>query len=314
MKKYRVHFLILWLCLAAKVQAQDFSQLFIFGDSLSDVGNLFGATGGDYGALASPFYQGRFSNGPLYVEVLAAELGLGAIIPSKLGGNDYAWAGAFVGHDRSELGGLIKIPSIRSQVDEYLASAGGVADPQALYVFYPGPAELDSFLDQGLDATSGQVPVNRTVLAAKDALQILMAAGAVYIIVANMPDLNLVPQHAGKPGASELCIQYNDKWKAIIDSINNPHIVYFDLFSLFKHIRTDFKVVDIACFNQSRRTLCQDPENYLFFDGLHPTAVGHRVLGLALLAALKERFAVRVFKTWGALKGTYPSYVQNKEE
>ena len=63
-------------------------DVYVFGDSLSDNGNIYVASGG---ALppSPPYYQGRFSNGPVWVETLAAMLG------ARL--NDFAVGGAFTG-------------------------------------------------------------------------------------------------------------------------------------------------------------------------------------------------------------------------
>ena len=66
----------------------------VFGDSLSDTGNLFAATGGTN--PIPPYFNGRFSNGPVWVETLAASLGL-PVNPSLLGGTNYAFAGAVTG-------------------------------------------------------------------------------------------------------------------------------------------------------------------------------------------------------------------------
>ena len=284
----------------AQAQAQEFLQLYIFGDSLSDVGNLAAATGGL--SPAPPFVGGRFSNGPIYAEVIAQELGLTAATPSRLGGNNYAWAGAYSGEDRSELGGLLTIPSVRSQVAAYLASAGGAADPAALYVFYPGGSDVDSFLDQGLDASSGAAAVSAAVAAAGEALQALADAGAAKILVPNVPDMNSTPQHAGKPGATELSIQYNTEFKVLIDGISGPDIVYFDNFAFTNQARSDYAVSDVECFNEGTGSVCEDPENYLFFDDLHPTTLAHRSLGLAMVAALDDTPTVVASRSWGAVK------------
>lgn len=50
-------------------------DLFVFGDSLSDIGNSYDQT---FGLLPPdpPYFEGRFSNGPLAVETLAQNLGL----------------------------------------------------------------------------------------------------------------------------------------------------------------------------------------------------------------------------------------------
>jgi len=284
----------------AQAQGQEFSQLYIFGDSLSDVGNLATATGGL--SPAPPFVDGRFSNGPVYVEVIAQELGLGAVAPVRRGGTNYAWGGAYSGEDRSELSGLLTIPSVRSQVADYLGSVGGTADPEALYIFYPGSSDVDSFLDAGLDANSGAAAVSGAVAAAAEALQSLVAAGAVKILVPSVPDMNSTPQHAGKPGATELSIQYNTELRVVINGINTLDIVLFDNFAFTNQARADYAVPDAACFDESTGSVCGDPENYLFFDDLHPTGPAHRSLGLTMLAALNDTPTVIASRSWGAVK------------
>ncbi len=58
--------------LLASSAASAYSDIFVFGDSLSDSGNVFAATGG---FPPAPYYDGRFSNGPTYAEDLAGMLG-----------------------------------------------------------------------------------------------------------------------------------------------------------------------------------------------------------------------------------------------
>src|SRR6476619_7996434 len=77
-------------CTAA---AGPFNNLVVFGDSLSDIGNIAQApfinTPGPY------YWNGRFSNGPVYAETLATGLGLPALNRSTAsGGTDYAYGGA----------------------------------------------------------------------------------------------------------------------------------------------------------------------------------------------------------------------------
>src|SRR6478735_2958703 len=66
-----------------------YSQVVVFGDSLSDTGNVNNQTFGI--SPGSAYYQGRFSNGPLWVEDLATSLGVAAPTYSRGGGRDYAF-------------------------------------------------------------------------------------------------------------------------------------------------------------------------------------------------------------------------------
>src|SRR5260221_7225473 len=89
--------ILLIACLQSPARAA-FDQLYIFGDSLSDVGNVQAATT-SLSPLVSPtpgpyYANGRFSNGPNFTETLSSGLGLGPVLPSINGGNDYAYGGA----------------------------------------------------------------------------------------------------------------------------------------------------------------------------------------------------------------------------
>src|SRR4051812_17171996 len=86
-----------------------FSKVYVFGDSNVDNGNVFIATsfpGDDIPTFppSPPYDMGRFSNGPLWVEVMADRLGLPNPAPSLAGGTDYAWGGATTGPGLSPFG------------------------------------------------------------------------------------------------------------------------------------------------------------------------------------------------------------------
>ena len=70
--------------------ASAYTQLFAFGDSLSDAGNLFQVTG----SPPAPDFMGHASDGPTWVEGLSLQLNLSSLTPGLLGGNDFAFAGA----------------------------------------------------------------------------------------------------------------------------------------------------------------------------------------------------------------------------
>src|ERR1700680_881799 len=94
------------------LRADPITQIVVFGDSLSDVGNVFAATG----KPPPPYYQGHYSNGPIWVERLAADLGLPAPTPSLVGGTDYAFGGAETGTGFSPKG----VPNVLTQIGAYL--------------------------------------------------------------------------------------------------------------------------------------------------------------------------------------------------
>src|SRR3984885_9413160 len=100
--------------MGAQAQTRSYDALYVFGDSYCDVGNLFLATGG--AEPAAPYYSGRFSNGPIWLDHVAGFLGV-PLKPSALGGTDYAFGGAWVTQPLSVTG----VPSVPQQVGLYLS-------------------------------------------------------------------------------------------------------------------------------------------------------------------------------------------------
>src|SRR5208283_4429935 len=101
LRKLSISVAALLIFAVAPAQAGSFSALYAFGDSLSDVGNVFNATGG--AEPSPPYAMGQFSNGPVWVQDLAKIAGLSPLAPSgppgfSTGGSDYAWGDATTGY------------------------------------------------------------------------------------------------------------------------------------------------------------------------------------------------------------------------
>lgn len=92
-----------------------FSRIIVFGDSLSDTGNLYLLSGG---YPPAPYAEGRFSNGPIWVEYLAAALGM-SLAPD----DNYAVGGATTGHENFNDGLFgMTYPGLQHQIDAFLAT------------------------------------------------------------------------------------------------------------------------------------------------------------------------------------------------
>ena len=77
-----------------------FSNLVVFGDSLSDTGNLFKVSEGLF-PPSPPYFEGRFSNGNLVVDLLADSLELAENQSFLEDGSNYAFGGAQTGEGTS---------------------------------------------------------------------------------------------------------------------------------------------------------------------------------------------------------------------
>jgi outer membrane lipase/esterase len=184
--------LVAWVGIAASASA--YSGLYVFGDSLSDSGNIAAAIGtdpsqvitGDSYIPSKPYASGTFSNAAVWVTPFATALGLAPwSLPSLLGGGDYAFGGA-----RMALDGPGEPPSLVTQVGMFLSDHTHVAPASALYVVAGGGNDArDAFAA----AAAASTPLLRlqiihaaAVSFAQDATEIidtLQAAGAQQIVV-----------------------------------------------------------------------------------------------------------------------------------
>jgi outer membrane lipase/esterase len=193
------------LCAVQVSNAQSFNNFFAFGDSTIDSGwwkaalpaNATGKAAKDtliaasiaQGGTGAPVGGGYLMNS----QVLASYFGLSAIPANQSGGTNYAISGAVDAATAANgnIGNLNNIPpgtntnlpSTVQQITNYLASVGGRADPNALYLISSGGNDL-TFANDNF----GTLPAKETYLSAQAALlaneiKTLQAAGARYIIV-----------------------------------------------------------------------------------------------------------------------------------
>ena len=79
---------------AALAQNRTFTNQYSFGDSLSDNGNAFVASGGRAPGPNPPYVGGRWSNGPTFVELLGNSLAVGVAAPASVKSSmDFAFGG-----------------------------------------------------------------------------------------------------------------------------------------------------------------------------------------------------------------------------
>ncbi len=170
------------------------SGIVSFGDSLSDVGNYYAATGGAVPPASYGYDPGRFTNGPNWVEYLARDLGVAVPTASLKGGTDYAYGGATTGTGTTSstfLGATETVPNIGQQVATYLASNTPTAGQ--LYTIWGG---ANDFLNAG--QTNPLIPVEN--IAAE--ITALANAGAKQFLIPNLPPLGAVPAASSMSAAT----------------------------------------------------------------------------------------------------------------
>jgi outer membrane lipase/esterase len=268
----------------SQAQAQSYDRLVVFGDSLSDNGNLFAFTGGTQPPAAF-YFNGRFSDGRVFTELLGFDLtGFG----TTAGSVNYAFGGA-----RTDA--AMSPPGMQVQLQAYLANGGTFGSGDLVSVL--GGAN-NIFQALGTISTTPMAdPLGYLTLEATDAageitglVNAIAGAGAGTVLVSNLPSLAATPQFRGGPAqnlAGGATSAFNTALRQGLFSAaaanTNSNIILMDLETASAFFAANpglFGVTNAtdACFNQTNLTVCANPESYFYFDGVHPTATGHRAL------------------------------------
>lgn len=297
-------------------QTPTFTQTVVFGDSLSDDGNvrhlmedqyLVSYPGGDFN-----YSDGRFTNssdtdpssttypGTWHEQLARDLLGIGAPTNSLDGGTDYAFGGATTADGTIDVtvinnpfpfgGGdfALTVDNLGKQVDDYLAS--NTPDPAALYILFGGSNDL--FNDDSSE--------NVTAAAANVAglVQQLAEAGARFFLVANVAPIGLVPLYKDDAttatslnlAAAEFRSELNTNLDATVATLSGEGITItlyrLDTYGLYYRIATNPGDYGFTNIFDSAQGEDVDPDEYLFWDDIHPTTAGHHQLAVEANALL----------------------------
>ncbi len=287
------------LAASSGARAGTIDAIYAFGDSLSDVGNVFALTG----IPAAPYVNGQFSNGPLWVQDLAVGLGLSPLTPSVLGGTDYAYATAETGNASFDTANPVAdILGPTGQLAQFEATHA-TADPNALYTIWVGSNDLT---DIPAGSTPAQAATDIATIAANidTTIGTLAGLGAKNFLIVTVPDLGKTPAAiAGGPLAVASATALSSSLDstlvggagpipslanlAALEGLNLKVLNAFTLLDSAVASPGTFGLTDVtdACFSTTTMppTVCANPNQYLFWDELHPTAAGHAIVADAAL-------------------------------
>ena len=262
----------------------NFDQLVIFGDSLSDPGNLFGLT--NFFPLSPPYFEGKFSNGDIWVDYLAESLSLA---PDSI--QNFAIGGATTGQANgfdlllTELTGIEwQLPGLLDQLDSYVAGLGGEsANANGLYVVWAGANDLFN-----LPSDPEAIPsfLANSVQNVVSTISTLASVGADSFLVPNLPNLGLTPRslQAGvSEQASFLSNLFNTSLADALDTLAldlDIDVVLVDLFAATTEITQqpqDFGFTNVTDPLLGQLPSLADP-GFLWWDQQHPTTQAHSLL------------------------------------
>lgn len=293
-------FILFALVLSNLVYAKPLNNIVVFGDSLSDNGNLYKLQNLP---PSPPYYAGRFSNGPVWVEKLAE-----ACFPKNGSAHlqDYAFGGAAIIEEEDDI-----VFSLKLEVATYLSAHQDKADENSLFILWIG---ANNYLMAPPNVEETLTQVNTGI---RHGLQRLVKAGAKHIMLVSLPDLGNSPfpkefySEDEIPFIREKLSLYSRRHnELLVDMINelkqsNSDIqwLYFDAGSKVKEVldapeNYGIRNTTDACYatfteNSTKRSLLSlatnlkpeaeqtEPDHcntYLFFDGVHPTTSAHKIL------------------------------------
>lgn len=280
------------LCSAAS--ATTFNDLLVFGDSLSDTGNVYEATGMTF-PPSPPYWMGRFSNGPVWCEVLAAELPIAGWTTAS----GHAYGGAQSGNrmptdDPGRGGG----GGLQTQVNFYLGQ-NPVVNPNALISVWAGGNDYIA------SATPPATRVETVIGNLETAVTNLANVGGKFFLVPDLPDLGTTPSGQAANAAelsavtqlhnAELPVAMAQLAKDLDVTIWVPGVGA--LYEAAKDDPSQFGLTNVTghCL-ENFPTICANPDEYLFWDDLHPTARGHVLIAGVVMQLLPPPAAA--LDTW----------------
>ena len=288
----------------------EYTTVVVFGDSLSDTGNVAHLAYDKYGLrIPGPnadYADGRFTNGfdtvpaarqyaGVWIEQLAESMPSKPVVKNSLdGGTNYAYGfattgsgtGVFTFGPSDSLS--VDVVNIGQQITEYLATNPKIT-PKTLFVVWGGANDL-------IHATSPDDLINAGINQTLN-IQRLIAAGATQFIVPNLPPLGLIPRLNGNAAASAAAtvasayynIVLSNGIQSLLNSNTGSHlqIVQLDIFGLFNQIvgaPSTFSLSNVTASSQGVSSV--DPDSYLFWDDLHPSTHGHNIVAVNAAAML----------------------------
>ena len=287
--------------------------LYVFGDSLSDTGNVWILTGNVVPPSISPhrtYFDGRFSNGPIAIEYLwdALDRDGDSVVRPFLADQtihpgdavNFAFGGATSGSS-SVVTPQLTVPGLLQQVEMFAAVSTESRARDALFVVFVG---ANDYLTAPPTSPANPLQVVGNI---KFAIERLHALGARNIVVMNLPNLALAPivPPATGPLLTTQVLLHNTLLRATLKAVEaglpGANIIEMDVFKIVNSLGKRFNMTSPAATPAPAATclftdplICPDVDtfavnpHYFFWDVQHPTTAAHRALGQRFYENLVE--------------------------
>ncbi len=323
-------FFITFLSFSSNIFSQTIERIFVFGDSLSDVGQLYKRTLRILPA-SPPYFKGRFSNGPVWVEYVHWAF---PKIPFYI----YAEAGATAANYKkvSSAPQYIFLKNLERLFLQF-KKKNDVLTEKDLIIVWMGSNDYI-----GLEWLAPE-DVERIMQSFRHFNEKMVALGARHLLYVNLPDLGQIPrslQKENNQAFSQVTDMHNQGLEQLYVSLpSDVSLLIYPLDEVFEQAKHDAAALDIinvtdACYQGNWRRAINtqieiqlpqylpekklteiqallghpilmqsyfthfslqgrdqnDCRAYFFWDDLHPSARVHKLLGNAFIKFLHQHF------------------------
>ena len=267
--------------------------LYAFGDSAIDTGNVFATSAGS--APAPPYWEGRFSNGFNYLDLIAAAVPGWDSVPWVLGGNNYAF-GASESGTGFVLGG---IPNVGQQIIEFPLITSATFARDDMILLSMGQNDL-------LSNKGSLPPASQVADTLIQNLQRVYDLGGRRIMFPSVFPMHLMPEVVNSPLITQArAKQWVDELNTAVETqliqfrVSNPDalIIRTDLTARISDVYTHPGKYGLTHVTQSAYigdyygnggSVVTDPSGYLWWDGVHTATRVQELISQWMLADTQD--------------------------
>ena len=265
-------------CLSTVAYGGSYTDFLLFGDSLTDTGNAKDMLG----YPVAPYDRGRFSEGPVWADHLANSLALPAPTASRLGGKNFAYGGSQTGMGLSTIPNFA-VPNLGQQIADYTSTFGTIAATDLVTV-WSGTNDFNAGLDPAITGANIDQHVRD-----------LYNLGGRRFLIGNFAGFDIDP--------------FNDALSGVLPGLRNLEGIEIEVADFESLAQKIFKNPGSYGFTNLSGRICQpcniaaisdpnlnvetnqiasNPEEFLLWDQIHPSAALHRHIGdMTIESALK---------------------------
>ena len=268
----------LFIAASGAQAATAYTSAWFLGDSLSDPGNLYEATGGT-NPPSPPYFEGRRSNGPVWAEHVAADFEA-----EGLATGNFAFAGAnAVTNDD----GPFQNPDLPSQLASFGEQGPAGLGKRPVGMLWFGANDVIGSVNPTATPESVAAAATAAATAVADGIGTLRDLGVKDVVVLNLPSLDKVPLFALGPApiatlAGLGSAAFNETLDQLIGGMKGKRrITRLDMAATFDDLIANPENYGVAnatvpCIIPNVSVCAPELADLLaFYDPLHPNRVIH---------------------------------------